>query len=193
MFHPCGTQRDEAVELLERVDGALGRDDPLDDVDEERRPRNAPALEDGGLLVLVHGPHGHSLALKRSHARCNGATEAAVGAEEGDELLPDSVETVELRSHVAEGRALLGKLEGDAGPEAHRQHTHLAVQREHERRQSENGETEDHERREHDRVAGRAADLDVRECAERGGSREENGPSEEKVGASLLGAEAPAP
>src|SRR6186713_291955 len=89
MFHPRGAERDEAVELLERVDRALGGDESVDDVDDERRPRNAPALEDGGLLVLVHGPDRHSLALEGADPRRNRAAEPAVGAEEGDELLSD--------------------------------------------------------------------------------------------------------
>jgi len=42
------------------------------------------------------------------------------------------------------------------------------------------------------RIAGRPAHLDVRECAERRDSGEENGTAEKKVGAALLGAEAPA-
>src|SRR6188508_1428786 len=44
MLHPCGAERDEPVELLERVDGPLRGDEPVDDVDEERRSGHAPAL-----------------------------------------------------------------------------------------------------------------------------------------------------
>ena len=52
MFHPRGAERDEPVELLERIDRPLRGDEPVDDVDEERRPGHAPALEDGRLLLF---------------------------------------------------------------------------------------------------------------------------------------------
>src|SRR4029079_6299732 len=141
MFHPCGAKRDETVELLERVDRALGRDEPVDELSEERDPRNAPAFEHGGLFVLVHGSHRHSLAFEGPNSRRDRAAKAAVGAEKRDELVSGSVEEVALRGAVSEGRALFAELERDARPDAHREHTHLAVESEHERSQRENGET----------------------------------------------------
>src|ERR671914_1099179 len=43
----------EAVQLLEAVDGPLGGDGAVDHVNGERRSRNPPALERIGLLALV--------------------------------------------------------------------------------------------------------------------------------------------
>src|SRR4029079_11817104 len=114
MFHPRAPDRDEPVQLLERVDRALGGDEAVDDVHEERGSRNGPALEDRGLLVLVHGPYRHSLALERPNPGRDRAAQAAVGAEEGDELFAAAREAVEPRGHVAAGGGPPGAREGDA-------------------------------------------------------------------------------
>src|SRR5215218_242398 len=125
---PSGGQ--EAVELLQRVHRSLGRHDPVDEMHGERRPRHAPAHERVGRVLFVDDVHRKALPPERSDAGGKRPAQAAVRAEKDGELGAEARQTVECGRIVADGGTFLGQLESDAGPDAQREHAHLAVERE---------------------------------------------------------------
>src|SRR3954453_17052122 len=193
MFHPRAAERYETVELLERVDGSLGCDEPVDHVNEERGAGHAPDLEDLGFLVLVHGPDRHALPLEGPNAGRDGAAEPTVRAEEGDELLADPVQAQELRRLLPPRRSLLLQLERHPRAEPCGQDSPLPVEGENEHRQGEDGDGEKGKGRNDERRPGRRLDVHIREGTEGREPGEEKRAGEQEVGAPLLRPEAATP
>ena len=96
----CGQ---EAVELLQRVHRSLGRHDPVDEMDGERRARYAPALEGVGRVLFVDDVHRKALPRERADAGGKRPAQAAVRAEEDSELGAEPRQAVERGRVVADG------------------------------------------------------------------------------------------
>src|SRR3954454_7713267 len=135
ILDPLGSESDQLLELLERVRSALGADDSVHDMHRERSPRDRPALEGVGLLVLVDDVHGQTLAAERTHGGSKLPAQAAARAEEDSQLWAHTLQLLEVRRGLAELGPFLSQLERDSRPDPESENADLPVERQHERRQ----------------------------------------------------------